>query len=89
MTGFWEFNYYAGEAREIFSNDTRVLIVAGWLVGCLFFCVDLIDGAQQRSVLQVISCEILMAYTGTLAARGSGVGSFRSFCVTWASVSSY
>ena len=46
-TGFWEFNY-AREAREIFSNsviETGVLRVAGRLVGCLFFCVDVMDGA--------------------------------------------
>ena len=29
--------------------------VAGWLVGWLSFCVDVIDGAEQCSVLQVIS----------------------------------
>ena len=34
--------------------ETVVLRVAGWPVGCLFFCVDVIDGAQQCSVLQVI-----------------------------------
>ena len=35
--------------------ETGVLSVAGWLVCCLFFCVDGIDGAQQCSVLQAIS----------------------------------
>ena len=53
-TGFWEFN-------GIFSNSvikTGVLRGAGWLVGCLFFYVDVIDGAQQCSVLQVISGDI-------------------------------
>ena len=34
---------------------TGVLRVAGWLVGCLFFSVDVIDGAQQCSVLLAIS----------------------------------
>ena len=32
--------------------ETVVLRVGGWFVGCLFFCVDVIDGAQQCSVLQ-------------------------------------
>ena len=59
-TAFWEFNN-AGEAREIFSNsviETGVLRVAGWLVGCLFLSVDVIEGAQQCSVLQVMSGDI-------------------------------
>ena len=57
-TEFWEFNY-AG-ARVIFSNsvvETGVLRVAGWL-GCLSFCVDVIDGAQQCSILQVMGGDI-------------------------------
>ena len=37
--------------------ETGVLRVAGWLVGCLFFCVDVIDGAQppiiETGVLRV------------------------------------
>ena len=47
------------EARDFFSNsaiETGVLRVAGWLVGCLFFCVDVtFDDAQQCGVSQVIS----------------------------------
>ena len=35
-----------------------VLRVAGWFVGSLFFCGDVIDGAQQCNVLQVISGDI-------------------------------
>ena len=42
----------AGEARDYLNRGYRV---AGWLVGWLFFCVDVIDGAEQCSVLQVIS----------------------------------
>ena len=38
--------------------ETGVLRVAGWLVGCLFFSVDVIDGAQQCGVLQAISGDI-------------------------------
>ena len=40
--------------------EIEALGVASWLVGCLFFCVDVIDGAQQQcsSVLQVISGDI-------------------------------
>ena len=52
-TGFWQFNY-AGEAREIFSNyviETGVLRVSGWLVGCVSFCVDVKDDAQQCNIL--------------------------------------
>ena len=59
-TGFWQFNY-AGEAREIFSNyviETGVLRVSGRLVGCVFFCVDAMDDAQQCNILQVISGDI-------------------------------
>ena len=37
---------------------TGVLRVACWFVGCLFFCVDVIDGAQQCSVLQAISGDV-------------------------------
>ena len=50
-----------GEGRDIFSNslvETGVLRVADWLVSWLvrlYFCDDLIDGAQQFSVLQVVS----------------------------------
>ena len=36
------------------SIKTVVLRVDGWLLGCLFFCVDVIDDAQQCNVLQVI-----------------------------------
>ena len=59
-TEFREFNY-AGEAREKFANsviETGALRVAGWLVCCHFFCVCVIDGAQQCSVLQVIIDDI-------------------------------
>ena len=58
--GFKEFTY-AGEAHEIFSSsviETGVLRVACWLVGCLFFCVDVIDGAQRCNVSQVINGDI-------------------------------
>ena len=34
--------------------ETVVLRVDGWLVGCLFFCVYVIGGAQQCSVLQEV-----------------------------------
>ena len=37
--------------------ETGVLRVGGWLVGCLFFCVDVIDGVQQ-CVLQAISGDV-------------------------------
>ena len=60
-----------------------VLRVAGWLVGCLFFCVDLVDGAQQCNVLQVISGDIDgIIHRHSSVERGSGVGSFGSFRVT-------
>ena len=39
-------------------TETGVLRAAGWSVSCIFFCVDVIDGAQQCSVLQVISGDI-------------------------------
>ena len=35
-----------------------VLRVSGWLGGCLFFCVDVVDGALQCSVSQVISGDV-------------------------------
>ena len=47
-------------------------------MGCLLFCVDVTDGEQQCCVLQVISGDI-DGIIHTPAARGSGVGSFRSF----------
>ena len=50
-TGFWELNY-AGEARDYLNRGYRV---AGRLVGWLSCCVGVIDGAEQCSVLQVIS----------------------------------
>ena len=56
-----------------------VLRVAGWLVGFLFFCVDVIDGAQQCSVLQVISGDIDgIIHRHSCWARGSGVVFSRS-----------
>ena len=36
---------------KYFRIEAGVLRVAGWLDDCLFFCVDVIDGAQQCSVL--------------------------------------
>ena len=51
-------------------------------VGCLFFGVDVIDGAQQCSVLQVMSCDI----DGII--HRHVFGCFRCFRVTWAAVSS-
>ena len=80
-TGFWEFNY-AGEAREIFPNfvtETAVLRFASWLVGCLFFCVDVVDGAQQCNVLQVISGDIDGIIHRYSCCAGFGFWSFSLF----------
>ena len=61
------------------------------MVGCLLFCVDVIDGKQQCcSVLQVTSCDIdgIIHRDSCHAGFGCFVGSFRSFRITWADVSS-
>ena len=53
------------------------------MVGCLLFCVDVTDGAQQCSVLQVISSDIDgILHRHSLLLRGVRllvVGCFRSF----------
>ena len=60
----WFFSIiFLGSKTEGFGSkpaiiETEVLRVAGWLVGCLSFCVDVIDGAQQCSVLQAIIGDI-------------------------------
>ena len=75
------------EAREIVSSyviETGVLRVAGRLVaGCVFICVDVIDGTQQCSILQAMSGDV----DGTIHRHASCAGfgcwffSFFSCCV--------
>ena len=59
---FFSINFLGSKTEGFGSKpaiiETEVLRVAGWLVGCLSFCVDVIDGAQQCSVLQAIIGDI-------------------------------
>ena len=68
---------------QIFFKPVRV---AGWFVAFLFFCVEVIDGAQQCSILQVISGDfdgIIDRHSCWAGFSMLGVGSFRSFRVSW------
>ena len=81
-TGSGKFDY-TGEARKIFSNSvikTEVLMVLGsWSTHKLILCWF----NRRCTAVQCLQgyAVVLMVYTGTPAARGSGVGKSR---VTWA-----